>query len=144
MNNMKPQMRIEKQAMELLRKADAVTVPVPLERVTQYLQLETEAAALGDDVSGLLVITGARGLIGYNSEQSRVRQRFTVAHEVGHYVLHSDKEGLFIDKQYTAVFKRDQNSSTGEDLREIQANQFAAALLMPEDLLVREMGFYEF
>lgn len=59
------------------------------------------------------------------------RQRFTVAHELGHIVLGHTDEG---------VMKRDdyKNYSIGvwEDLHEIEANQFAAAILIPENALI--------
>src|SRR5258706_1475775 len=64
------------------------------------------------------------------------RQRFTIAHECGHLHLHADQgDRLWVDKAYTTVFFRDATSSTGDKLAEIQANQFAAGLLMPEVLL---------
>jgi len=51
-------------------------------------------------------------------------------------MLHQAKAPIFIDKSYT-IYLRDGKSSSGEDYQEVQANQFAAALLMPEPL-VRE------
>ena len=61
------------------------------------------------------------------------RQRFTIAHECGHYELHRTDEPVFIDA--TPVFFRDDISTEGRSLREIAANGFAAALLMPEQKL---------
>ncbi len=101
-------------------------------------------AELGDDISGVLVVEGNSGTIGYDPTQAPVRQRFTIAHEIGHFVLHTSTSGVFIDKRYTAVFRRDQDSATGEHLEEIQANQFAASLLMPEDLLLSELRNHHF
>lgn len=77
-----------------------------------------------------------------------VRQRFSIAHEVAHWVLHRgdpDAPDLFIDTtKYVAVYLRDQQSATGEKAREIQANMFAAALLMPESLLRGEINNSEY
>lgn len=136
--------RIEAQAKEVLGAAGIQTAPVPVETVAYRFGLELEPAQLGDDVSGLLVVVNGQGTIGYNSTHPYVRQRFTIAHEIGHYVLHQNEEQLFIDKQYTAVYRRDQTSSTGEQLREIQANHFAAALLMPEALVLKEIEGLDF
>lgn len=62
-----------------------------------------------------------------NSNDPSFRQRFTIAHELGHFFLHSDKEhDVFYRKQTFNL--NDQNPS-----EEIEANKFAAALLMPED-----------
>jgi len=63
----------------------------------------------------------------YNDPHPLVRQRFSIAHEIGHFILHQKQGQLFIDKTYK-VFLRDQLSSSGENIQEIQANQFAAAL----------------
>ena len=94
----------------------------------------------GDDVSGVLVVQDGRGVIGVNSAQAPVRQRFTIAHEIGHFEMHRHRMPVFIDKQFLgpmfAVF-RDGKSATGEDQREREANAFAAALLMPEPLVMR-------
>lgn len=121
-------------------------IPVPVELIAHRLNLEVEAAPLGDDVSGVLVVGKNAGTIGYNSAQSPVRQRFTIAHEIGHYVLHAaeSKDKLFIDKQYTASYRRDSASSTGGEIEEIQANSFAAALLMPEELIRQELKTMHF
>lgn len=62
--------------------------------------------------------------IEYNVREAPVRQRFTVAHELGHFALgHEDSP-------------RDSgNFFSSRDPKERQANRFAAALLMPESLV---------
>lgn len=134
---------IEKRASELLTSLRAMDVPVRVDVVAHRLGLSVEYAPLGDEVSGLLLIENGHGTIGINETHSEVRQRFTLAHEIAHYSLHRSQSELFIDKKYMAVF-RDSTSSSGEDRTEIQANQFAAALLMPRTLLeskIKERGF---
>lgn len=138
-----PAKTIEAKAVDALREANALRVPVPVELVAHRLGLLVEPSALGDEVSGVLVVREGRGTIGVNQTHPSVRQRFTVAHEIGHYVMHRGSSDLFIDKGYTAVF-RDTRSSTGAERAEIQANYFAAALLMPAELLlpeIRRSGF---
>lgn len=49
-------------------------------RVVAYL--------LENEISGLLVINPSGTTIAYNQVESRVRRRFTVAHELGHFILH--------------------------------------------------------
>jgi Zn-dependent peptidase ImmA (M78 family) len=68
-------------------------VPVAIDLVAQRLNLTMEAAALGENVSSMLVVKGERGAIGYNSTHARVRQRFTISHEIAHYLLHTKKSG---------------------------------------------------
>lgn len=76
-------------------------------------------------LSGAFLITHGKPVILYNGGDGTVRQRFTIAHELGHFLLHSTAEE-------NAVLFRDDRSSKGTSIREIQANSFAAALLMPE------------
>jgi Zn-dependent peptidase ImmA (M78 family) len=131
---------VDQHAEEILRKTCTYKVPVPIEVVAHRLNLTTEASVLGDNVSGMLVVENDRGAIGYNSSHARVRQRFTVAHEIAHYVLHLKKNlrsQLFIDP--FVIFRRDDNSSTGNDREEVEANRFGAALLMPSTLALREI-----
>lgn len=129
-----PAEKIETNALELLKSCGVMDVPVPLDIVAHRLELNVEYASLGDDVSGLLVLDNSNATIGVNKNHPNARQRFTIAHEIGHYVLHRNASELFIDTKYSAVF-RDSKSSSGEDRMEIQANMFAAALLMPRTLL---------
>ena len=58
------------------------------------------------------------------------RQRFTLAHELGHHVMHYSylQNNVHVDK---VVLHRNQKSSDGNDHKEIEANAFAAELLMP-------------
>ena len=134
---------IETTAQELLSKAGIDSLPIAPDKVARLLGLDVEPTQLGEDVSGVLIIQGGTGSIGYNAQHSKVRQRFTTAHEIGHYVLHGHEHRLFIDKRYS-VYWRDEASSTGERLHEVQANQFAAALLMPKHMLLSELDGIEF
>jgi Zn-dependent peptidase ImmA (M78 family) len=53
-------------------------------------------------------------------------------------VLHRE-ETLHIDSAFPIAF-RDALSETGTDVAEIEANQFAAALLMPDEILRRDVA----
>lgn len=133
-------LEIEHKAESLLTECGAMRAPVPLDTVIHHLELTAQARPLAE-TSGVLVVENGRGMIGYNLNHSRVRQRFTIAHEIGHFVMHASdnqQQRLFVDR--STMFKRDENSSTGDDLQEIQANQFAAALLMPEKLIREEIA----
>ena len=60
------------------------------------------------------------------------RKRFTLAHELGHYVYRMER-GHFDDQEIDHVDHRNQDSRKGNDAEEISANRFAASLLMPKD-----------
>jgi hypothetical protein len=66
---------LEETAEKTLRRTDSYRVPVPIHLVAQRLSLTLEAAPLGDKVSGMLVVQGDQGSIGYNAAHARVRQR---------------------------------------------------------------------
>lgn len=130
---------IEQRAISILQESGTYRAPVPVDLVVAHLGLITQARALPDGVSGLLVFENERGVIGYNSVHAPVRQRFTLAHEIGHFILHvkGKQPRLFIDK--SLAFFRDDESSTGSDDEEIEANVFAASLLMPAELVRTEV-----
>jgi Zn-dependent peptidase ImmA (M78 family) len=76
--------------------------------------------------------------IGINSTHSIQRQRFTVAHEIGHFLLHST-DRVHVDKRYE-IKRRDNKSKEGTDVEEMESNLFAAELLMPADFLIRDLS----
>lgn len=129
---------VEQRAEQVLRETGTYRVPIPIDVVAHRLRLSVEAAPLGDNFSGVLVVEKERGAIGYNASHAPVRQRFTIAHEIAHYLLHvkqNHRSQLFIDR-YVA-YRSDEVSSSGNDRNEVAANRLGAALLMPESL-VRE------
>lgn len=124
---------IEDRANELLRKQAVHTVPIDPTKLAEKLGVIVEEVDLDNDVSGLFVTKDNVSYIMYNKEEHKFRQRFTIAHELGHYMLHKDVS-LFIDKTQRVLY-RDSASTTGEKLKEREANAFAAALLMPKTLI---------
>lgn len=97
----------------------------------------------GKNVSGILMQTSPDEYVIYvNQFDIKERRRFTIAHEIGHYVLgHLNKKDpkdfkySYEDEDFTLSYeKRDENSSRGDVPKEIAANSFAAEILMPEAL----------
>lgn len=81
-----------------------------------------------------------------NANDSLARQRFTMAHEFGHIIMHWDwlknqETGLNKDKYEILFRKTSYNESS--TLKEIQANEFAAELLLPHKLLSEAIGDIE-
>ena len=96
---------------------------------------------LEDDISGALIPLGeSEWAILVNSKHHPNRQRFTIAHELGHLLLHGYRTP-HADKQFRL---RDARSSEGSVLEEIQANQFAAELLMPRATILRAIQRHGF
>jgi Zn-dependent peptidase ImmA (M78 family) len=130
--------RPEEVARRVLTEHGIVRAPVPVDRLAKKLgaRLSYQPFDDGDDVSGLLYRDGTRTIIGINSVHAPTRQRFTIAHEIGHLLLHPGKP-MILDR--ARVNLRDAVSSMATDSQEIEANQFAAALLMPRDFLINEL-----
>ncbi|GDL91046.1 hypothetical protein BvCmsKSP035_02636 [Escherichia coli] len=94
-----------------------------------HVEALEESAYNNDGLSGLAVIKKGVPRIYFDSSEHSNRQRFTVAHELGHHVLGHTQDG---------EYHRDNvgNYSTGaRDYREVEANKFAAELLMPESAI---------
>lgn len=128
----------EKKARSVLEKFNISEPPVPVELIAKKMgvKLTFEPFEGKDDISGMLFRDGDISIIGINSTHPNTRQRFSIAHEIGHLVLHKKK--LFIDKVVRIDF-RDITSGMAVDNHEIAANAFAAELLMPRDFVLREL-----
>jgi len=111
--------------------------PIDVERVAKHLHLKIAYAELGEDVSGLLISKGDKTAIAIQDSDPPNRKRFTIAHEIGHFYLrHQFEPGEHVHVDHGHVITpRNSRSSTGVDPKEIEANQFAACLLMPTKLL---------
>jgi Zn-dependent peptidase ImmA (M78 family) len=115
--------------------------PVNVERVAKRLGLKVVYLDLGDDVSGLLVSKGDSTVIAVQGSDHPNRRRFTIAHEIAHFHLrHQFEPGehVHVDRGHL-ITPRNSRSSTGVDPKEIEANQFAACLLMPSKLLLERI-----
>lgn len=82
---------------------------------------------LSSSQSGYLTKEGDKWIIGVNKNHNPKRQRFTIAHELAHFILHKGEEEYFEDE----IFFRDNNLTSIE----FAANNFAANLLMPETFI---------
>ena len=127
----------EEQARSLRVRLKIMAVPVPIRRIAKALGAEIKLSALDDELSGMIFMKGQTPVIGVNALHHPNRQRFTIAHEIGHLEMHRHLiEGkVHVDKAFQ-VLRRDAKSSIGTDALEIAANQFAAELLVPEHNLV--------
>jgi len=111
--------------------------PIDLVRLLKDEEITLKREDMEDSISGMIVIKPADTTIVVNSSHHHSRQRFTIAHECGHYFLHADSASAFID-QSEKIFLRDAVSACGTQRQEVQANWFAAELLMPKDYLLKK------
>lgn len=127
-----------RQAADLLRRARVRRAPVPVEKLAALLDAEIVLQPFSGEISGIVHRNkDGSAVIGVNSSHPIQRQRFTIAHEIGHLLLHTN-ENLHVDKNFPIGLR---NSISGKSVNEneIEANQFAAALLMPENLIVEDI-----
>lgn len=103
--------------------------PIDLTEIAGALRAEVREMDLADDISGVLYRDGGRRIIVVNRAHSDVRKRFTIAHELGHLALHRGDK-VHVDHDFR-INLRDPSSATAENVDEIEANAFAANLLMP-------------
>lgn len=75
--------------------------------------------------SGSFKFANNKWIIGVNKNHHKNRQKFTLAHELGHYILHREKNIDIVD---TTFFRNNETDSI-----EYMANEFAAKLLMPKE-----------
>lgn len=101
------------------------SLPLRVEDVAEFLGLEVVTELMDDDISGFLEFRGGRWVVGVNALHHRNRRRFTIAHEIAHFVLHRNSEKRFVDQ----TFARREGSGVP---MENEADRFAAELLMPE------------
>lgn len=114
---------------------------VPVERVAKHLGIQVRYSPLDDEMSGMIYIKDDVPIIGVNALHHPNRQRFTIAHEIGHFVLHREllTGQIHVDHQFP-ILMRDAEAALGTSDIEIEANNFAAELLVPEAMLVQAIG----
>ncbi len=128
----------KRQAAELVRRARIKKAPVPVEKMAALLDAEIVLQPFSGETSGVVYRNkDGTAVIGVNSSHPIQRQRFTIAHEIGHLLLHAD-ENLHVDKNFPIGLR---NAISGKSVNEneIEANQFAAALLMPANLIAKDI-----
>ncbi|MFW8634040.1 ImmA/IrrE family metallo-endopeptidase [Cribrihabitans pelagius] len=110
-------------------------MPVRIAAIARALGLEVKSATLRPRISGQIQ-PSADSPSGYrirvNRHEAKTRQRFTIAHEIAHYLLHRDFIGDGIED--TILYR-----STLSDPRKAEANRMAAQLLMPESSILKAL-----
>jgi len=119
-----------------LKKHGVTAPPTPVEALVKAEGLEIRRRPWGRDgtVSGLLL--RERGLIVLNGDQPPQRQRFSLAHELGHFALHhhllkGQLQSIDIDHPPDGL------DAHGDKVLEREADIFASELLIPREFLLR-------
>lgn len=106
-------------------------IPVPVLDIARSKGIGVKEYGFQDDedISGVLlkIEENVWGIL-INENHTSNRQRFTIAHEIGHFLLH---EQPVIDNDVRAYYRAPLDESTNPEWEQ-EANLFAANLLMPE------------
>lgn len=129
-----------KQARRLLKQylttrgqaAEGAGYSTDVEGIAEHLGIDVVEYDFSDSISGVYCRKGEKQFLGVNKRHHRHRRRFTIAHEIGHYILHTG-EVLHYDVGPDSENKFLFRAADVESFGEVEANQFAAELLMPED-----------
>lgn len=129
-NNIDVEFKTINEIRKAAKEKGIQTTPLDIKSVIEHIfHIKICETDLGKSVSGFLEKIGDSWVIYINKYENEYRKRFTLAHELGHFISHKDNYdigGAIIKDQ---IFFRDENT----DEKEQQANNFAAELLMPED-----------
>ena len=126
--------QIETKASQVLREHGLFSIPVDPVILANNIGIKVNNAVFSDDnLSGLIAKRGDNVSILVNKSDPPYRKRFTIAHELGHHFLHLLSDGEFVDNKVDLF--RDSEAGDQSKQIEVQANQFAAALLMPSELV---------
>lgn len=121
----------ESAALELLNRAGVYHPPVNPIEIAQLVGLDVrfvQFSGVSEGVSGLFNFR--ENAIYVNNNDAGKRQTFTIAHELGHAILHKD----WAETDEYKVLWRDLRRQSN-DRRETEANTFAANLLMPRAMV---------
>lgn len=124
-----------RRALEIREEFQMLEDKIEVEELAKKMGVKVVREKLEDpEISAILIFKSskkAQVILNLANSSSESRHRFSIAHELGHYLLHK-AEGAIVEKNVPFAF-RNRKSTTGQDLNEIEANQFAAELLMPEE-----------
>ncbi len=118
------------EVVDTLIKDYKLTPPVDLLSICNDLDIKVKEVDFDDDLSGML----AKKTIYISTNIHENRKRFTLAHELGHYLIHKKA-----DNSYKGVRFRSEHISTQEKNEEREANHFASLLLIPTKFLKEEL-----
>jgi Zn-dependent peptidase ImmA (M78 family) len=128
---------VRKYARELLKRCDITEPPVDLRVVAEKQGLEyQEVDYFTEDVDGMVVQMEGRVIAVANLNQSPTRRRFSLAHELGHHLLHPDRTVLD-DQASIDSPPPGPHEFSGKDPYEAEADIFAGELLVPLPMLKR-------
>lgn len=124
---------------QVLELAEVTEPPVELRRVAERLGVPVYDWDFPDEISGVFFSEDDIVAIGINGLHPYVRQRFTTAHELGHFLFNTERD-LFVDFANAEAAVLDEDD--GQESLERKVNQFAANLLIPREWIEKDVHKY--
>lgn len=128
---------------KILKAEPNLTIPVPIEELARQLDIAEIRELSADGFEGGLITDDARssGIILVNRTARRGRRRFTIGHELCHFLMTTHKPPAGGFQCSRADMRRWTGKEDGGTARmEVEANEFAALILMPPPLWRKEMA----
>lgn len=119
---------------ELLQRFRIGHPPVPVDQIVKKLGIILCPFPADDSISGAILKKDQHIVIAVNPAHHKNRQRFTIAHELGHHFFHKGLEE-HVDQDFKVSWRRTDDSPQCINWQEVAANRFAAELLMPTKFL---------
>ena len=133
-------------AEKILNVEKKNSFPIPIIKICTNMGFKIYTQELPSNIGGYIVIDGelkerfqSDRIISVNCEESSMRRRFTVAHELGHFLFDFDPNESIL---FYNAFEQDHAEGENRD-EELRANRFAAELLMPEAEFVKKFQEYK-
>lgn len=126
---------IDLKTEEFLKEANAYEIPVTFSKIRKHYDIEmveVDFSQFPNKIEGAIVKENGKVKIYVEKKNHINRKRFTLAHELGHFVYEMEN-GL---KDYQEVYFRSEKFSESE----ARADYFAASLLMPITLITNEFN----
>ena len=121
-----------KKARQIIKDARITNPPVILRKIIDFLSKEFDIEIIKTDFKGeydgITVTIGDSHTVGFDENNPINRKRFSIAHELGHVVL-----------GHTNIKNNDYDHES-KDCRELEANEFAAELLVPFEFLKKDIA----
>ena len=135
---------LEELSDTFLQKLSRKILPIPIEEIIELdCGLILEKISLEENILGKIIFDSKKIQVDKSLEDASGRNRFTLAHELAHWILHKDlilsdtnyyQTSMFDNNQHQYVCKK-QTKPNSKKREEWQADYFAACLLMPKDLV---------
>lgn len=109
--------------------------PVKLGKLAKELGVKIKVSSLGTGISGQISLENGDYVIRVNRNEARERQRFTIGHELAHFLLHRQ----IIDSSPQGITDTVLYRSGAPERIEFEANRLAADIVMPRDLVENEL-----